>query len=222
MSDDKVNKDNNDNADDAATLKEKLDKIENEKVALEMKLRESDDDLYSEEYLAFLQDRKTKKNSQGSSAFGGRMGDYTEEQLQDMGANNLPQLVKIIAGEVYGQIRNEDNIDKTREQREAQKERVMAARIEIKDFAANRPDFKEVAPTIKDLGNKHKNLSLKQLYKLANGKYPDGKKKEDPKNEEKGKSKSPPDTKPHGEAGMKGSDKNLSMGEVIRQEFDKL
>ena len=221
MSEDKVNQ-NNDDADDAATLQTKLDKAENEKIALEMKLRESDDDLYSEDYLAFLQDRKTKQSSQGGSAFGGRMGDYTEEQLQDMGTNNLPQLVKVIAGEVYTQIRSENDKEKTRSELNAQRERVAEARVEIKAFAVERPDFKEVAPAIKDLGKKHPKLNLKQLYKLAGGKYPDGKKKEDPNKEEKGKVKSPPDTKPKGEVGMKESDKNLSIREVIRQEYDKL
>ena len=62
MAEPNVNKDN-DNVDDAATLKAKLEKVENEKIALVMKLRESDDDLYSDEYLAFLQDKKEKKTS---------------------------------------------------------------------------------------------------------------------------------------------------------------
>jgi len=189
MSEDNVNKDN-ENVDDAATLKEKLEKVENEKVALEMKLRESDEDLYSEDYLNFLQEQKTKKRSDGSSVFGGRMSDYSEEQLQDMGTNNLPQLVKVIAGEVYTQIKSETDKRQTREELSAQKKRIAKARVEIKEFASKRPDFRNVAPTIKDLGDENPKLSLKQLYQLAGGK-------------------------------IKKSDKDLSLREVIAQEWQK-
>lgn len=220
MSEDNVNKDN-ENADDVATLKEQLEKTENEKVALEMKLRESDDDLYSEDYLSFLQDKKEKKRSENTSGFGGKIAEYSEEQLQEMGTNNLPQLVKIIAGEVYTQIRGEDDRDKTKTERDAQKKRVAKARVEIKDFASKRPDFKEVAPTIKDLSDENPRLSLKQLYQLSGGKYPDGVKKEDPDKKDGDKPKSPPDTKPAGEGGMKKSDKNLSLREVIAEEWQK-
>lgn len=220
MSEDNVNKDN-ENADDVATLKEKLEKTENEKVALEMKLRESDDDLYSEDYLTFLQDKKEKKRSDGTSGFGGKISEYSEEQLQEMGTNNLPQLVKIIAGEVYTQIRGEDDRDKTKTERDAQKKRVAKARVEIKDFASKRPDFKEVAPMIKDLSDENPKLSLKQLYQLAGGKHPDGVKKEDPKKKDGDKTNQPPDTKPAGEGGMKKSDKNLSLREVIAEEWQK-
>ena len=133
MSEDNVNKDN-ENVDDAATLKEKLEKVENEKIALEMKLRESDDDLYSEDYLNFLQEKKTKQRSNGRTGFGGGMSDYSEEQLQDMANNNLPQLIKIVAGEVYTQIKDEEDKNQTRKEREAEKKRVASAREEIKEL----------------------------------------------------------------------------------------
>lgn len=219
MSEDNVNQ-NNDNADDAATLKTKLEKSENEKAALEMKLREADEDLYSDDYLAYLQNKNQKDAPQGGSGFGGRISDYTEEQLQEMGTGNLPQLVKVIAGEVYTQIREEDNKVDTKKERDAHKKRVVKARTEIREFATERPDFKELAPTMKDLGDNNPNLNLKQLYKLAGGKYPDGFKKED-----KDKDKEPkpaPNTKPEGEVGIKESDGNLSIREVISQEYKKI
>lgn len=213
MSEDNVNKDN-ENADDVATLQAKLDKTENEKVALEMKLRESDDDLYSEDYLSFLQAKK-EKNRSTASGYGGRMSDFTDEQLQGM---DPAQMAKAIAGEVYSQIRNESDMNQTRTERDAQKKRVAKARVEIKDFAAKRPDFREVAPTIKDLGEDNPKLSLAQLYQLAGGKFPDGVKKDV---KEDNKTKQPPNTKPTGEGGMKKSDKDLSIREVIAQEWQK-
>lgn len=217
MSEDNVNQ-NNDNVDDATTLKEKLEKAENEKVALEMKLREADEDLYSEDYLSYLQNKKQKDSPQGNSGFGGRMSDFTEDQLQEMGTSNLPQLVKIVAGEVYDQIKSENNKSQTKTEREAQKKRVAKARIEIKDFAAKRPDFKNIAPMIKDLSDENPKLSLKQLYQLAGGKYPDGFKKE----EKDDKGKGIPNTKPTGEGGIKKSDSDLSLRDVIAEEYQKL
>ena len=79
MSEDK-NKQNNDNdvVEDTATLKEKIEQLENEKAAIEMKLKKSDDDLYSEEYLGFLQEQK-KKQPQSAFMSGGRLSDYSEE-----------------------------------------------------------------------------------------------------------------------------------------------
>ena len=223
MSEDNVNQ-NNDNVDDATTLKTKLEKSENEKAALEIKLREADDDLYSDDYLAYLQNKNQKDAPQGGSDFRGRISDYTEEQLQEMGTGNLPQLVKIIAGEVYTQIREEDNKVDTKKERDAHKKRVAKARTEIREFATKRPDFKEIAPTMKDLGDNNPNLNLKQLYRLAGGKYPDGFKKEESgkdKDKDKGESLSPPDTKPIGEGGMKGTDKSLSIREVIADVYQK-
>ena len=217
MSEDNRNKDD-ENADDAATLKEKLEKSENEKIALEMKLRESDEDLYSEDYLNFLQEKKTKKRSDETSGFGGRMSDYTEEQLKEM---ELPQMVKIVAGEVYTQIKEESDREKTKDERDMHKKMVAKARIEIKEFATKRPDFKNVAPIIKDLGKENPKLNLKQLYQLAGGKYPDGVKKEDPKKKDGDETKQPPNTKPEGEGGMKKSDKNLSLREIIAEEWQK-
>lgn len=217
MSEDNVNKDN-ENADDVATLKEQLGKTENEKIALEMKLRESDEDLYSEDYLNFLQEKKGK-SSQNDSGFGGKMTDYSDEQLQGM---ELPQLVKIIAGEVYTQIKGESNKDRTRVERDVQKKRVAKARTEIKEFAIKRPDFKNVAPAIKDLGDDNPRLNLEQLYQLAGGKYLDGVKKEVSDKKDGDKTKQPPNTKPEGEGGMKKTDKNLSLREVIAEEYQKI
>jgi len=214
MPEGEVNK-NNDNADDAATLKARLEKSENEKVALEMKLSESDKNLYNEDYINYLNDKKSKQRSQGT-AFGGRIADYTDEQLAEMG-NNIPQLIKVIAGEVYDKVRTEGDRKETIEEVRAQKKRVAEARVEITGFAAVRPDFKELAPTIKNLSDQHVTLNLKQLYKLAGGKYPDGK-KEDPTKDTKGS----PDTRPKGEVGMKGSDKDKTMREVISEVWDTI
>ncbi|MCJ7714733.1 hypothetical protein MUO66_09805, partial [Candidatus Bathyarchaeota archaeon] len=204
-----------DNADDAATLKERLEKSENEKVALEMKLSESDKNLYNEDYINYLNDKKSKQRSEGA-AFGGRIADYTDEQLAEMG-NNIPQLIKVITGEVYDRVRTEDDKRQTTSEVKAQKKRVAEARIEITGFAAIRPDFKELAPTIKNLSDEHGTLSLKQLYSLAGGKYPDGK-KGDPTKDIKGN----PNTRPKGEVGMTGSDQDKTMRDVISEEWDKI
>jgi len=203
----------NDTADDAATLKERVEQLENEKAAIEMKLRKSDEDLYSEDYLAFLQEQKNKQPSQNTFMSGGRLTDYSEEEIAEM---KLPKLVGLIAGEVYNQIKNENQKDMTKKERDEHKVRVTNAREEIKQFAKDHSDFRDYVAKIDELSQQNPNLNIKQLYTLAGGKLEDKPLiKQEPKKE-------PPNTRATVEAGVRQSDKNLSLREVIAQEYQKL
>jgi len=205
MSEDNRNQ-KNDTADDAATLKERVEQLENEKAAIEMKLRKSDDDLYSEDYLEYLNEKKNKQPSQNTFMSGGRLTDYSEDEIANL---PMPKLVSLIAGEVYSQLKNESQKEMTKKEMTEHKKMVTTAREEIKGFASTHPDFKNYIAKISELSDENPNLKIEQLYVLAGGKL-------EPKKE------SPPDTRPRNEGGMKQSDKNLSLREVIAQEYQKL
>ena len=213
MSEDK-DKQIDDNTDDAVTQKDKeIEQLKNEKAAMEMKLRRSDEDLYSEEYLAFLQEQKNKPQSQNNFMSGGKLSDYSEDEIKDL---PLPKLVGLMVGEVYGQLKTEEQKKMTVAEAKEHKKKVADARLEIKNFAADHPDFWNFAPKIDELAQENPKLNAKQLYVLAGGKVEE---KTTVKQETK---QTPPNTRTTVEAGVKKSDNNLSMREVIAQEFQKL
>jgi len=169
--------------------------------------------LYSEEYLAFLQEQRNKPQQQNSFMSGGKLSDYSEDEIKDL---PLPKLVGLMVGEVYGQLKNEEQKKMTVAGAKEHKKRVENARLEIKNFATEYPDFWNYAPRIDELAQENPNLNAKQLYILAGGKVdekPTG--KQEPK-------KFPPNTRPQNEGGMKKSDYNLSTREIIEQEYKKL
>ena len=212
MSEDKVNQ-KNDTAADAATLKEEIEQLKNEKAAIELKLRKSDDDLYSEDYLEYLNDKKSKQPPQNTFMSGGRLNDYSEDELA-----NLPisKLVPLMMGEVYSQLKNENQKEMTKKEMAEHKSKVTNARAEIKQFAKDHSDFRDYVAKIDELSQQNPNLNIKQLYTLAGGKLEDKPLiKQEPKKE-------PPNTRATVEAGVKQSDKNLSLREVIAQEYQKL
>ena len=209
MSEDNKNENKNDD------LKKEVEQLKREKAAIEMKLRRSDEDLYSEEYLAFLQEQKGKQPSQNSFMSGGRLNDYSEEELKEVPINKL---VGLIAGEVYSQLKNENQRQMTKEQMKERKKQVATTRIEIKKFAKEHPDFWNYVARIDELADENPNLNTEQLYVLAGGKLEE----KPPQKQDVKEKEPPPDTRPGSEAGMKKSDKNLSMREVIAEEYQKL
>ena len=206
MSEDNNNKNNDD-------LKKEIEQLKKEKAAVDLKLRRSDEDLYSEEYLAYLQDRKEKQPPQNSFMSGGKISDYSEDELKEVPINKL---VGLMMGEVYSQLKSEENKKMTKEERVKHKKEVDAARLDIKNFAKGHPDFWNYINEVDELSLKNPNLNAEQLYKLAGGKSEEKPpKKQEPKKE-------PPDTRPTAEAGMQKSDKNLSTREIIAEEYQKL
>jgi len=210
MSEDDQNQISNDD------LKKEIEQLKKENAAKDMKLRRSDEDLYSEEYLAFLQEQKGKQPSQNSFMSGGRLSDYSDEELQ-----NLPisKLAMGIAGEVYNQLKGEEQSKMTKEQITKRKKKVANTRIEITKFAKDHPDFWNYVARIDELADENPNLNTEQLYVLAGGKLEE--KEPPPKKDEKDK-EPPPDTRAKGEAGMKKDHSNLSRREIIQQEWQKL
>ena len=208
MSEDNLNQNQNDD------LKDKeIEQLKREKAAMEMKLRRSDEDLYSEEYLAFLQEQKNKPQQQNSFMSGGRLSDYSEEEIQNMPISKLTVLMR---NDIYNQLKSDEQNKMTREQMAERKKKVANVRIEIKNFAKDHPDFWEYADRIDELSNENPNLNTEQLYKLAGGKLEEKPSiKQEPK-------PNPPNTRATVEAGVKQSDKNLSRREIIRQEYQKL
>jgi len=208
MSEDNLNQNQNDD------LKDKeIEQLKREKAAIEMKLRRSDEDLYSEEYLAFLQEQKNKPQQQNSFMSGGRLSDYSEEEIQNMPISKLTVLMR---NDIYNQLKSDEQNKMTREQMAERKKKVANVRIEIKNFAKDHPDFWEHADRIDELSNENPNLNTEQLYKLAGGKLEEKPSiKQEPK-------PNPPNTRATVEAGVKQSDKNLSRREIIRQEYQKL
>ena len=207
MSEDNNNKNNDD-------LKKEIEQLKKEKAAVDLKLRRSDEDLYSEEYLAYLQDRKEKQPPQNSFMSGGKISDYSEDELKEVPINKL---VGLMMGEVYSQLKSEENKKMTKEERVKHKKEVDAARLDIKNFAKNNPDFWNYINEVDELSLKNPNLNAEQLYKLAGGKS-----EEKPSKKQETKKEPPPDTRATAEAGMQKSDKNLSTREIIAEEYQKL
>jgi len=207
MSEDNVNKEQN------GDLKDKeIEQLKREKAAIEMKLRRSDEDLYSEEYLAFLQEQKKQKQPQSSFMSGGRLNDYSEEEIKEL---PITKLVGLMVGEVLSVVKGEEDKKMTREQMVTHKKKVADTRIEIKKFAKDHPDFWNYVDRIDELSNENPNLKTEQLYVLAGGKLEE-------KPPSKQEPKIPPNTRATVEAGIKQSDKNLSRREIIQQEYQKL
>ena len=196
MSEDKTVQVNNDD------LNKEIAQLKSEKAAMEIKIRRSGEDLYSEEYLAFLQEQKNKPPSKNSFMSGGKLSDYSEDEIKDL---PLPKLVGLMVGEVYGQLKLEEQKKMTINEAKEHKKRVANARAEIKTFAADHPDFWNYAARIDELAQDNPKLNAKQLYVLAGGKIA-----------------TPPNTRATVEAGVKQSDKNLSRREIIQQEYQKL
>ena len=210
MSEDNVNKNQNDDS-----KNKEIEQLKREKAAIEMKLRRADEDLYSDDYLNFLQEQKGKQPPQDNIMSGGRLSNYSEEEINEM---KIPKLVGLIAGEVYNQLKGEEQRKMTREERVEHKKRVDKTRLEIKKFAKDHPDFWNFVDRIDELSLQNPNLGTEQLYVLAGGKLeekPSGKKQEE-------KKEKAPDTRPQNEGGMKKSDKNLSRREIIQEEWQKL
>ena len=207
MSEDKTVQVNDDSKDN------EIEQLKREKAAMEMKLRRSDEDLYSEEYLAFLQEQKNKPQQQNSFMSGGKLTDYSEDEMQNM---PVSKLAKLMVGEVLSVVKGEENKKMTREEASKRKKKVADTRIEIKNFAKDHPDFWNYVDRIDELSNENPNLNTEQLYALAGGKVEE---KTTVKQETKPK---PPNTRATVEAGVKQSDKNLSRREIIRQEYQKL
>ena len=209
MSEDKLNVNESDD------LKKEIEQLKREKSATELKLRRSDEQLYDEEYLTYLQDKKGKQQPRNSFMSGGRLSDYSDEEMQ-----NLPvsKLAMGIANEVYGQLKADENKKTTSAQSIARKKKVADTRIEIKEFAKDHPDFWNFAAKIDELADENPKLNTSQLYQLAGGKLES--KEQPPKQEPK--KEPPPNTRPQNEGGMKKSDKNLSRREIIAQEWQKI
>ena len=208
MSEDNLNQNQNDD------LKDKeIEQLKREKAAIEMKLRRSDEDLYSEEYLAFLQEQKNKPQPQNSFMSGGRLTDYSDDEIKDL---PITKLVGLMVGEVLSVVKSEEDKKMTREQMATRKKKVADTRVEIKNFAKDHPDFWNYVDRIDELSNENPNLNTEQLYALAGGKLEEKPSiKQEPK-------PNPPNTRATVEAGVKQSDKNLSRREIIRQEYQKL
>ena len=210
-----MSEDNNNQSND--DLKKEIEQLKREKAAVDMKLRRSDEDLYSEEYLAYLQDKK-EKQPQNNFMSGGRLSDYSEEEMKDL---PISKLVTGIANEVYSQLRSEENKKMTTAQAKARKKKVADTKIEIQKFAKAHPDFWNYVARIDELADENPNLNTEQLYVLAGGKLEDKPStKQDGKKDDK--KPPPPDTRPQNEGGMKKTDKNLSTREIIAQEYQKL
>ena len=206
---------NNDAADEVAALKKELLEEKNSKAALEMKAKKSEEALYDENYLAYLEAQKQGKQT----AVGTSIDDYTEEQISQMSAK---QLAKIAADDAYNRLRSEQTKETAKKQSADQRARVTKARREIAEFAKTKPDFGSLVPRIQDLSDNNPKLTLEQLYLLAGGKHF---KKDEPINQkdkdEKLKLTDVPDTKPTGEGGVVKSDKDLTLRDVISQEWQK-
>jgi len=189
----------------------RIETLEAKLAAYELTKQQSDDDLYSEEFLDFKKNKNKvqQKVEQGSFSTGSRMNDFTSDQLKEM---ELPKLVELIAKEVYINVAEEqDRKDQTvslSKQKEIREEK----REEAIKFATLHPDLKKYIAEIAKLEKKNPNLSIAQLYKLA--------KEDEP--EKKGEPKPIPNTRDEISTGVKKSDENLSYREIIKQEYDKL
>lgn len=197
--------------DSSAGLKEELDRVKSENAALAMKLKKAEDEIYNEDYLAFVQDRKDKQPDRQIMT-GSRLADYSDEEIQNM---PISKLVGLIRGDVIAEIRSEQSRDMTKKELEQRKKNVARAKIEIKEFAKNHTDFPDYVDKISELADANPNLNIEQLYILAGGKLESVKKEDN-------KPKPPPDTRSQVDSGVKKSDKNLSMREIIREEYKKL
>jgi len=204
-----VNKNQNDDS-----KNKEIEQLKREKAAIEMKLRRSDEDLYSEDYLNFLQEQKGKQPPQNSFMSGGKISDYSDEELQNM---PISKLAAGIAGEVLSVIEAKEQSKMTKEQAKARSKKVKATRKEIEDFVKDYPDFWNFAAKIDELSNENPNLTTAQLYQLAGGKLEE---KPPPEKQEE-KKEPPPNTRATVEAGVKPSVKNLSRREIIQEEWQK-
>ena len=191
----------------------KIGELEAKLAVYDLQKQQSDDDLYSEEFLDFKKNKNKvqQKVEQGSFSTGSRMNDFTSDQLKEM---ELPKLVELIAKEVYINVAEEQDRKDQTVSLSKQKEIREAKREEAVKFAADplHYDLKKYIAEIAKLEKKNPNLSIAQLYKLA--------KEDEP--EKKGEPKPIPNTRDEISTGVKKSDENLSYREIIKQEYDKL
>jgi len=127
----------------------------------------------------------------------------------------VTKLVGLIRNDVYAQIKDEEDTKITKQQRDNERKRVGKAREEIKAFASTHPDFKNYVAKISELSDENPNLKIEQLYVLAGGTLT--------KKQEETKPKvNPPNTRATVEAGIRKSNKDLSLREVIAQTWQEI
>jgi len=188
---------------------QRIEELEAKNAALEFKMQQSDDEIYTEDYLNFKKS-KTKSNSKGFST-GSRITDFTEEQLAEM---PMTKVIELASKE--GAIRVYDRLeeDKSRDGLKTQKATQQSKREELIKFAEKHPDIKKYLPQVGKIEKANPNLNIAQIYSLIE--------KEEPKSEPKPKPKLPPNTRDGVVGGITQSDNNLTFREIMRQEANKL
>jgi len=194
---------------------QKIEQLEAQLAAANLKARQSDDEIYSEEYLEFKRNKNKPKNQikQGGFSTGSRIGDFTEDQLREM---SIPKIVELAAKEAYIALREEQAKNNESMTLKQQKAMMQKKRKEANDFALKHPDLKLYINEIAELEANNPNLNIEQLYKLAK------KDKTPPAKEEESAPKGQPNTREDINTGIKKSDKNLSYREIIAEEARKL
>ena len=188
---------------------QKIEELEAKNAALEFKMQQSDDEIYTEDYLNFKKS-KTKGSGKGFSA-GSRITDFTEEQLAEM---PMTKVIELASKE--GAIRVYDRLeeDKSKEGLKTQKATQQSKREELIKFAEKHPDIKKYLPQVGKIEKANPNLNIAQIYSLIE--------KEEPVTKATTKPKLPPNTRDGVVGGIKQSDNNLTFREIMRQEANKL
>jgi hypothetical protein len=201
--------DNNGVDERLSALEQRLEKAENEKMAMKMELDKANNDLYSDDYVEFLS-QKNNPNAGKKDP----LADLDEEKLQNLGMKDIVALATQNAIEA---IRAEQIKTQTKQQLEQRKQRVAEARKEIAEFGQSHPDMKQYLGRISELADENPRLKLPQLYRLAKAEDEDNTtSKTEPKKETN------PDTKPRQEVGInKDEARSKSLREVIAEEYKK-
>ena len=194
---------------------QKIEQLEAQLAAAELKARKSDNEIYSDEYLEFKRNRNKPSNQtrEGGFSTGSRISDFTEAQLQEM---SIPKIVELAAKEAYINLREQQARDNESMTLKEQKSMAQSKRKEANDFALKHPDLKKYIADIAELEDKHPTLNIEQLYRLA--------KKEETKSSKNDEDipKGQPNTREEITTGVHKSDKNLSYHDIIAQEAKKL
>lgn len=197
-----------------SALEQRLEKAENEKMAMKMELDKANNDLYSDDYVDFLS-QKNNPNAGKKDP----LADLDEEKLRNL---DMKDIIALATQNAIETIEQRQTKQQTKQQMEERKKRVTEARKEITEFSQSHPDLKQYLGRISELSDENPRLKLPQLYRLAKAEDEDNTtSKPEPKKEDK-QANSNPDTKPRQEVGInKDEARSKSLREVIAEQYKK-
>ena len=153
----------NDKGDEGKVDQAEYDKIVADNAKMKVDLEDSRLEVFTPEYIAYLNSQKDDKGGDKGADKGGKKTDLSDEDFEGMSKKDILKMAtedatKAMRGEIDAIKKNQSVADDTR----SKKEIAAFARAHAEDFETYRPIMYGIS-----MDKKHLDKSLEELYKLA-------------------------------------------------------